>query len=158
MIASANFLGYLAGALLAATSWIKGSRRAWLVGALAASGLTTLLTAAFEGVPTLALMRFAGGLASAFVLVFASSVILERLAASGRSHLAALHFAGVGIGIALSAVIVSALAASGVRLAGAMGRNRGRRASRLAGRRRPRPARSGGRGRRAHPRTGGLRP
>jgi predicted MFS family arabinose efflux permease len=113
VIASANFLGYLAGALLAATSWIKGSRRAWLVGALAASGLTTLLTAAFEGVPTLALMRFAGGLASAFVLVFASSVILERLAASGRSHLAALHFAGVGIGIALSAVIVSALAASG---------------------------------------------
>jgi MFS family permease len=113
LIASANFLGYLVGALLAATSWVKGSRRGWLVGALAASGITTLLTAAFEGVPGLALVRFAGGLASAFVLVFASSVILERLAATGRSHLAALHFAGVGIGIALSAAIVSALATSG---------------------------------------------
>lgn len=113
LIASANFLGYLAGALLAATTWISGSRRSWLIAALAASGLTTLLTAAFEGVPALALVRFAGGLASAFVLVFASSVILDRLAAAGRGHLSALHFAGVGVGIALSAVLVSALAASG---------------------------------------------
>ena len=54
-------------------------------------------------------LRFAGGLASAFVLVFSSSLILERLAAAGRAALAGLHFAGVGAGIAVSSVIVFAL-------------------------------------------------
>ena len=155
LIASANFLGYLVGALLAATSWVKGSRRGWLVGALAASGITTLLTAAFEA-PGLALVRFAGGLASAFVLVFASSVILERLAATGRSHLAALHFAGVGIGIALRRHRVGARHV-GLRLEGAMGWNRDRRASRLAGRRCPCPARSGRRERGPPARAGRVR-
>ena len=41
LIASANFLGYLLGALLAAMPSLPGSRRAWLLGALPASALTT---------------------------------------------------------------------------------------------------------------------
>jgi predicted MFS family arabinose efflux permease len=113
LVASANFLGYLVGALLAATPWIRGSRRTWLVAALAISGATTLLSAGFTSIPALTLIRFAGGVASAFVLVFASSVIAERLTASGQGALAGLHFAGVGIGIALSAAMVSSLAAQG---------------------------------------------
>src|SRR3989449_10384140 len=58
-------------------------------------------------------LRFAGGVASAFVLVFASALVLDRLGAAGRSGLSAVHFAGVGAGIALSAVIVSSLVAWG---------------------------------------------
>jgi predicted MFS family arabinose efflux permease len=113
LIASANFAGYLAGALLAATPWIEGSRRSWMLAALTVSALTTVLTAAPTAVPLFALVRFLGGLASAFVLVFASSVILERLATAGQGRLSALHFGGVGAGIALSALVVSALAAAG---------------------------------------------
>ena len=112
-IASANFVGYLVGALAAAAR-IPGSRRTWLVAALAASAATTALTAALSGVVSLSLVRFAAGVASAFVLVFASSVILERLAQAGASGLSAVHFAGVGTGIAVSAAIVSGLAAAGV--------------------------------------------
>lgn len=112
-IASANFLGYLLGALFAATPWISGSRRTWLVASLGASGLTTLLSAAFDGVAALSFVRFAGGVASAFVLVFASSVVLERLTQTGRGQLSGLHFAGVGVGIAVSAAIVSILTARG---------------------------------------------
>src|SRR5690242_6460323 len=41
LIASANFLGYLAGALVAARSELPGSRRSWLVGTLAVSALST---------------------------------------------------------------------------------------------------------------------
>src|SRR3712207_1787303 len=78
LIASANFLGYLVGALLAATR-LPGSRRTWLIAALALSAVTTTVTAALSGVATLSLVRFAGGVASAFVLVFASSEI-------GRAH------------------------------------------------------------------------
>jgi predicted MFS family arabinose efflux permease len=113
LIASANFAGYLVGALIAATSWIGGSRRAWLLGGLAASAATTILSAATDAVPLLSAIRFAGGVASAFVLVFSSSVVLERLALSGRAGLSAIHFGGVGAGIAFSAALVSLLAACG---------------------------------------------
>ena len=113
LIASANFIGYLVGALLAATR-VPGSRRTWLIAALALSAVTTTLTAALSGVAGLSLVRFLGGVASAFVLVFASSVILDRLTEAGASRLSVAHFAGVGVGIALSAVLVSALVAAGL--------------------------------------------
>jgi predicted MFS family arabinose efflux permease len=112
-IASANFVGYLAGALAAAAR-IPGSRRTWLVAALAASAATTVMTAGLSGVVSLSLVRFAGGAASAFVLVFASSVILERLTQAGAGGLSAVHFAGVGFGIAASAALVSGLAAADI--------------------------------------------
>ncbi|MBK1662814.1 YbfB/YjiJ family MFS transporter, partial [Paracraurococcus ruber] len=41
LVASANLLGYLIGALLAATPRLPGSRRAWLLGALALGAATT---------------------------------------------------------------------------------------------------------------------
>jgi predicted MFS family arabinose efflux permease len=53
-------------------------------------------------------VRAVGGAASAFVLVFGSAIVLDRLP-TGRSGLSALHFAGVGVGIAVSAVLVAAL-------------------------------------------------
>ena len=59
-------------------------------------------------------LRFAGGAASALVLVYGSALVLERLAAAGRGGLSAVHFAGVGVGIAVSALLVSGLAGSGL--------------------------------------------
>jgi predicted MFS family arabinose efflux permease len=69
-------------------------------------GLTTSMTI-FLG------LRFVGGVASAFVLVFASALVLDRLASLGRPGLSAIHFAGVGVGIAVSAILVSGLSAGG---------------------------------------------
>ncbi len=114
LIASANFAGYLAGALLAAAPILPGSRRAWLLGALATSALTTAWMGLASSMAAFLALRFVGGMASAFVLVFASTLVLERLRAADRGGLSAVHFAGVGAGIALSAVLVSALAASGL--------------------------------------------
>jgi predicted MFS family arabinose efflux permease len=104
VLASANFLGYLAGALLAATPLLPGSRRTWLMSALTLSALTTGAMAFASSNATFLTLRFVGGVASAFVLVFASALVLDRLNA-------AVHFAGVGAGIALSAVLVSILTA-----------------------------------------------
>ena len=59
------------------------------------------------------LLHFVGGVSSAFVLVLASTLILEQLSAAGRSNLSAFHFAGVGGVIALSALITWAVAALG---------------------------------------------
>jgi len=108
LIASANFIGYLAGALLAAIK-LPGSHRAWLMGALAANviclgamGLTTDMTAFLA-------LRAIAGLASAFALVFSSALVLNRLAASGHGSLSAVHFAGVGIGIAAASAVVACM-------------------------------------------------
>jgi predicted MFS family arabinose efflux permease len=112
-IASANFLGYLAGAFAAATSLLRGSRRAWFMGGLAASAVTTGAMGLVDSEWAFLALRFAGGVASAFVLVFSSALVIDRLHAAGRSALAALHFAGVGVGIAVAALLVSSLAALG---------------------------------------------
>jgi len=113
LIASVNFLGYLAGALAAASPALPGGRRRWFLWGLAASAATTGamgLVASFEAFLAL---RFAGGVASAFVLVCASALVMDRLAAAGRPGLSALHFGGVGVGIAVSAVLVAGLDAIG---------------------------------------------
>ena len=112
-IASANFLGYLLGALAASTPRLPGSRRTWLVGTLAVSALTTAAMGLTGSMPLFLLLRFVGGVASAFVLVFASALVLDRLIAAGRGDLAGLLFAGVGLGIAISAALVSGLLYAG---------------------------------------------
>lgn len=113
LIASANFAGYLAGAAAAATPLLRGSRRRWLLSGLAVSAATTAAMAFVSSIPAFIALRFAGGAGSAFVLVFASALVLDRLKAAGRGGLAAVHFAGVGTGIALSAILVSVLDAHG---------------------------------------------
>ena len=59
------------------------------------------------------LLRFLAGVASALALILASALVLDRLAEAGRPGLMALHFAGVGGGIAVSAALVAMLLAAG---------------------------------------------
>lgn len=113
LIASANFLGYLVGALLVASPVLGGSRRIWLLGALAISATTTGAMGLTNSVALFVVLRLVGGAASAFVLVLASSLVLERLAQAGHAGLSALCFAGVGIGIAFSAMLVAAMLRGG---------------------------------------------
>lgn len=113
LIASANFLGYLLGALGAATPNLPGRPRAWLLAALTLSALTTGAMAITQSFEAFLVLRLVGGSASAFVLVFCSALVLERLALAGRGELSAWHFGGVGTGIALSAILTWALAIAG---------------------------------------------
>ena len=112
LIASANFVGYLVGALAAAS--VRGSSpRTWLLGALAVSAVTTAALGWSHGMAGYLVWRFIGGVASAYVLVLASALVLERLSASGHARLSAIHFSGVGTGIVVSALLTWALAAAG---------------------------------------------
>jgi len=113
LIASANYLGYLAGALAAAGSWTAGGRWRWFAGTLAVSTLTTGAMGLTDAMAAFLALRLVGGAASAFVMVFGAALVLDRLAAAGRPRLSAVHFAGVGAGIALSAILVALLAALG---------------------------------------------
>ena len=113
LAASANFLGYMLGALVVGRPIFAARPRHWLLAALAVSTATTAGMAATTQLYPLMAMRFAAGVASAFVIICASTLVLERLAAAGRGRLAAVHFAGVGAGIVASAVIVAALTGAG---------------------------------------------
>ena len=115
LLASANFAGYLAGALAAALPGLPGSRRRWLIVSLAVSALTTAAMAVPSASAALLALRFVGGVASAFGLVFSSALVLDRLGAAGRPRLASLHFAGVGMGIAIDAVLAFLLSGRGWR-------------------------------------------
>jgi predicted MFS family arabinose efflux permease len=112
-IASANFAGYLLGAIVAASAGAARVRRQWLLAGLLASALGSGAMGWSDHTAVFFLLRFIGGFASALVLVFASSLVMERLAEAGRPGLAAIHFAGVGTGISISALLVSGLVAAG---------------------------------------------
>ncbi len=113
VIASMNFLGYLLGALAAAMAALPGGRRRWFLAALAVSALSTGAMGLADSMTMFLGLRLIGGVASAFVLVFSSALVLDRLAAAGRPGLSAVHFAGVGSGIAVSALLVAGLAGAG---------------------------------------------
>jgi len=57
LIASANFLGYLIGALAASVP-LPGAARSWLLGALICSAVTTAAVGLFADVPAISTMRF----------------------------------------------------------------------------------------------------
>jgi len=118
-LASANYLGYLAGALLCTFQpWIW-ARAAGLPpidaprivrGGLVATGVLTLgmalpLPAAWP------LLRFAAGVASALVFVYTSGWCLAQLARLGHSALGGAIYTGPGAGIAISGLFASGMVA-----------------------------------------------
>lgn len=118
-LASANYLGYLVGALLCTFQpWIwkrlpflpTVAAIAWVRAGLVA---TTLLTMgmALQWPPAWPLLRFAAGVASALVFVYTSGWCLGQLARLGAPALGGVMYAGPGAGIALSGLFASAMVA-----------------------------------------------
>ncbi|GLQ77896.1 MFS transporter [Mesorhizobium huakuii] len=108
-IASANYLGYLVGAFVAAGGWAHGRERLLMLGGLGASTVLAALMGLTDAMAAFLLIRFLAGLASAFVMVFMASIVFSHINASGRGDLQAWHFGGVGLGIAVSAVMMAVL-------------------------------------------------
>jgi predicted MFS family arabinose efflux permease len=113
LIASANFAGYLLGALLASRAGLPGRPRFWLLAGLAGSTATTAGMGLIQAMWAFIVLRFLGGVASALVLIFTSAMVLDLMARKGRGGFSAFLFAGVGVGIAVSAALVSLLRAAG---------------------------------------------
>ncbi|HKQ63688.1 MAG TPA: YbfB/YjiJ family MFS transporter [Methylomirabilota bacterium] len=110
-LASANYLGYLAGAL-SVIWWRIGATTGIRVG-LAAIGLTTLAMGLEHHVGVWLVLRALAGVASAWVLIYVSAWSLERLASMGRPELGSTVYAGVGTGIALAGVVCLVLMYAG---------------------------------------------
>lgn len=107
MLASANFAGYLLGALVVGRVPRGAGRTAVFRMALVVSLGTTAAMAASLSVSVWAVLRFLSGLASAGIFILGSAMVLDQLALAGRERLAGLAFAGVGLGIAASGVVVA---------------------------------------------------
>jgi len=108
-IASANYVGYLVGALAAAGGWAHGRERSLMLAALGASTVLAAAMGLSDAMPAFLMIRFLAGLASAFVMVFMASIVFSHINAAGRGDLQAWHFGGVGLGIAMSAVMMAVL-------------------------------------------------
>ena len=118
-LASANYFGYLVGALVCTFQpWLwrqAGCLRPANGPALVRGGLvaTVLLTLGMA-LPLPALwpaLRFAAGVASAFVFVFSSGWCLAQLARLNMPAMGALMFTGPGAGIVLSGLAASGMVA-----------------------------------------------
>lgn len=120
-VASANFLGYLGGALAAAFLVNRPQRRVWLVLGMVLSVVTTGSGVWAGTLSHWLILRFLSGLASAFCLVLGTAVVVEALVRLRRPQLAALHFGGVGIGIVLSVLMVEVARLCGASVFGQWG-------------------------------------
>jgi predicted MFS family arabinose efflux permease len=111
-LAFANYLGYLVGAL--ATVWMRVAPHRMVRAGLIATGILTLAVGLAHGFAAWWALRFLGGVASAWVLVFAASLVLERLVVAGAPQLFGLVFGGVGVGIVATGLACLALSGAGV--------------------------------------------
>lgn len=102
-LATANYLGYAAGALACSVRPPKPQAAArW---GLAAVALSTLAMGLPSGYAAWLVLRFAAGAASACVLVGVSGWALAALGAQGKGGWSGGVFSGVGVGIALAGVV-----------------------------------------------------
>ena len=105
-IASANFLGYLVGALLAPGIASSPYVRIWIAFSLMASVATTAFGALAQDYYAWLLLRFVAGLASAYCLVLITTQLILVLEQEGTAHLGNVHFAGVGVGIVVCMLVL----------------------------------------------------
>jgi len=110
-LASANYVGYLAGAL-SVIWWRIGATTGIRVG-LATIGLATLAMGLEHHFALWVVLRALAGVASAWVLIYVSAWCLESLASLGRPGLGSTVYAGVGAGIALAGALCLALMRAG---------------------------------------------
>ena len=129
-LAGANYLGYLMGAM-ACTALAPAPTRAARFGLLAVTLLTLPmgLTSSFTA---WMLLRWAAGVASAFVLVGISAWALGWLAAQREGSASGGVYAGVGIGMVVAGIAALGVAVGGRPAAPGGGRLRGRAAAHTA--------------------------
>jgi MFS family permease len=111
MLAAVNYLGYMAGALLAANlSDLKLKDRLYRLGLILAI-VSTIGMAFTENVYWWACWRFIAGLSSAGSMLLASALIMHWLLRHKYRAELGIHFAGLGLGIALAAILVELMLA-----------------------------------------------
>ena len=106
-LATFNYLGYMCGALIAASiSNLQLKDALYRIGLIIAV-VTTFGMGLAENIWLWGIMRFLAGLSSATGLLIGSGLILNWLIRHQQRAELGLHFGGVGIGIAVSAIVAA---------------------------------------------------
>ena len=95
-LASANYLGYFLGSLLATRLPVRDDIA--VLGGMLLIGIATLAMGFTAHYPSWLLLRLVAGIANAWIAIYAFSWVLDRLAALRRPLLNSLSFVGVGAG------------------------------------------------------------
>lgn len=104
-LATINYMGYMSGALIAASvNDLRVKDKLYRIG-LVVAVLTTIGMSLADHYILWAIMRFFAGLSSAAGLLIGSGLILNWMLRHGHRAELGLHFAGVGLGIAFSAAL-----------------------------------------------------
>lgn len=104
-LASVNYIGYFIGALVA---MFVPQRLTWQM--LMLWTLVSVVTTILLVVPDMSLnlwyvIRLLAGIASGVAMILSSSLVIQSFSNERRSVLSALHYAGIGVGISLSAIL-----------------------------------------------------
>lgn len=105
-LASSNYAGYFVGAILAGVLPLKKHKTFYLRISLMVSILTTCIMGLSHSYILMLIVRFISGVASAFIFVLASSIVLDKLAVSGKSNWSGFFYSGVGFGIFFSTLFI----------------------------------------------------
>jgi len=109
-LATYNYLGYLLGAVFAATIGdLRHKYRLYRIG-LAVAVLTTLGMGLTDNMLAWSILRFLSGVSSTAGLLLASGLVLNWLMHNGFKAELGLHFVGLGMGIVVSGVMVALMA------------------------------------------------
>ncbi len=108
-LAGLNYLGYLCGAIFCAIAPQLLRRRLVTGGSLLLSIATTLFMGMTLSVFWWGAMRFFGGIASAVLFIVIAAEVGETLTRRGYAHWLGALYGGVGLGIAISGLLVPPL-------------------------------------------------
>ena len=100
LLASANYVGYFAGALSAI--WIRLATVKVVRFSLLATVMLTAAMGLIHDAAAWLVLRALAGVISAWILIFASAYVLEQLAELDKRRLGGIVFSGVGFGTALT--------------------------------------------------------
>lgn len=102
-LASANYLGYLVGSLIATRLHVRDEVA--VLGSMLLIGMATLAMGFVTNYAVWLVLRLIAGIANAWIAIFAFSWCLDRLAGLQRPVLNSLIFVGVGFGTMLAGLI-----------------------------------------------------
>ncbi|NSL50973.1 YbfB/YjiJ family MFS transporter [Calidifontibacillus erzurumensis] len=105
-LATTNYAGYLIGAIIASMIPMNGQKTSYLRKSLILSVFTTTLMGATHFYWLMFVLRFLSGVASAFVFIVSSSIVLDRLAKIKKTYWSGLFYSGVGLGIFFTSLII----------------------------------------------------
>ena len=107
LIASANYLGYLVGALAAAGGWASGRERMVMLGGLAGSALLAAAMGLTESFAAFLVIRFLAGLRQRLRHGVPGEHRLQPSRRGRPQRSAGRYFGGVGLGIAASSALMA---------------------------------------------------